>query len=280
MDNSLENYVEYAAPEYTGSAQNKTFDNFSWEAYKAEIDAGRPVVFLVDSDGDGNTDHFVPGIGYNEDGDTNLYACWNTWNYNIHWYEYAQMANGQSWGIYGVTLFDIEVDPPPPGVVVINEVDPGDSDLIELFNSSSQVFDMTGWLLVISDTLEYTFPTFSLQPGAYVVIEEYGNPDDNTATKLFTEGNLNFSFANGAVGLVNSAFNAVDFVRWGTSTRSPPIPTAWTGANPPLIPQGRTLGRDSASTDTDDGDDWYIEKPSMGFQNDEFFRVYIPLAIR
>jgi hypothetical protein len=280
MEYALEDYVENEVPEYIGSAANKTFGNLSWEDYKAEIDAGRPVVFLVDSNGDGGTDHFVPGIGYDENGDTHLYACWDTWYYQIRWEEYAQMASGQSWGIYGASLFEIDDAPPPPGVVVINEVEPSAPDIIELFNAGGQATDMTGWLLVVNDLLEYTFLSFSLQPGAYVVIQEFGNSDNDTETSLYTEGNLNFASTYGAVGLVNNGFNGVDFVRWGTSIKSPPNPTAWTGVNPPAVPTNRTLGRDSASTDTDDGDDWYLEMPSLGFQNDEFFRVYLPLIIR
>ena len=103
------------------------------------------------------------------------------------------MASGQSWGIYGATLFEIEDAPPPPGRVVINEVESGAPDIIELYNAGGQAVDMTGWLLVVNDLLEYEFSSYSLQPDAYVLIEEFGDSGDNTGTKLYTEGNLNFA---------------------------------------------------------------------------------------
>jgi len=77
-----------------------SFSSFSWDNYKAEIDANRPVVFLVDTDGDDHTDHFVTGIGY--DDATGKYGCRNTWDSGEHWYDYTGMSSGNPWGIYGI----------------------------------------------------------------------------------------------------------------------------------------------------------------------------------
>jgi hypothetical protein len=41
-----------------------------------------------------------------------------------------------------------------------------------------------------------------------------------------------------------------------------------------------TLGRDANSTDTDDGSDWHLEPPTLGYQNIEFSLVFLPLTIR
>jgi hypothetical protein len=111
MAPALEGYVALAAPHYTVNAQNETWGPFTWETYVTEIDAGRPMVLLVDTDGNGYTDHFVTAIGYAEQGNTRLYACRDTWDTGVHWYEFAQMQSGQPWGIYGATLFQIQ-DPP------------------------------------------------------------------------------------------------------------------------------------------------------------------------
>ena len=77
-----------------------------WNLYKNEIDNNRPVVLLVDSDGNGTTDHFVTGIGYD---DTNsLYGIYDTWDNNIHWYSWTGISSGVTWGIYGFNIFHIE----------------------------------------------------------------------------------------------------------------------------------------------------------------------------
>lgn len=79
----------------------------TWSSFQAEINSGRPLVFLVDTDGNGGTDHFVPAIGYDTVGGVNYYACLNTWDQDIHWFVFAQMTSGQPWGIYGATWFHI-----------------------------------------------------------------------------------------------------------------------------------------------------------------------------
>ena len=102
---SFTGYVHWAEPQYSSSAENKYFSQFSWASYKAEIDAGRPVVLLVDTNGDGETDHFVTGIGYDDNNTT--YGVYNTWDTNTHWYTWRGVEAGNTWGIYGVTLFKI-----------------------------------------------------------------------------------------------------------------------------------------------------------------------------
>jgi hypothetical protein len=80
-----------------------------WEIYKTWIDRGIPVMLLVDSNGDGETDHFIPGIGY-DDTDPNIkrYAAYNTWDGAVHWYVWGPMVSGQMFGVYGATLLEIE----------------------------------------------------------------------------------------------------------------------------------------------------------------------------
>lgn len=79
-------FVDYAnwlgRPDYV-AATERYYMNYSptltWDLLRGEIDAGRPMVFLVDSypaEGDGSTDHFVPVIGYDEA--THAYGCYNT----------------------------------------------------------------------------------------------------------------------------------------------------------------------------------------------------------
>jgi hypothetical protein len=108
---ALTSYVHLVAPQYSATAFNQYWGTFTWEVFKAEIDAGRPVVLLVDSDGKGGTDHFVAAMGYSDDGGNRQYAARNTWNYGVHLYPFVPMQAGQPWGIYGATLFRIEALP-------------------------------------------------------------------------------------------------------------------------------------------------------------------------
>jgi len=109
VDDSLSAYVEFAdARHYDAHVENLVWGSLTWTRFRSEIDANQPVILLVDTDGNGGTDHFVPAIGYGEQSGTLMYACLNTWDSSIHWYEFAQMAGGQPWGIYGATTCYLE----------------------------------------------------------------------------------------------------------------------------------------------------------------------------
>ena len=161
-----------------------------------------------------------------------------------------------------------------PRTVSLNEVDPGTPDAIEFYNFGSQPVDMTGWQFQNyreDGTLytTYTFPSFTLPPGSYVVLEEYGDPANNTSTELYTGGNISWVVAAGAAALLDDLGSGVDFMQWGAVDVPPPAGTGWTGTNPTPPSSGQNLGRDAASTDTDDGGDWCAQTPSLGAQNND-----------
>lgn len=107
VDDSFNNYVNYINSNYFRSSQFYYFNTgSSWNAYKNEINNNRPVVLLVDSNGDGYTDHFVTGIGY--DDVNNLYAIYDTWDNSIHWYQWRAMSSSYSWGIYNFSAHHIK----------------------------------------------------------------------------------------------------------------------------------------------------------------------------
>jgi len=85
----------------------------TWGSFQAEINAGRPMVLLVDTDGDGATDHFVTVIGYDVVEDIQRYACLNTWDNATHWFDFAPIASGRPWGIYGAVTFRILITSTP-----------------------------------------------------------------------------------------------------------------------------------------------------------------------
>jgi hypothetical protein len=115
MDNAFRNYVNYIDPALTPYADNYLFWQFSWEDYMTEIDNNRPVVLLVDTDGDGSTDHFITAVGY--DDAAMAYGLYNTWDYSLHWYPWREIEPGSTWGIYGVTVLSL-------GQLTVNSTSP------------------------------------------------------------------------------------------------------------------------------------------------------------
>ncbi|MBD3298001.1 MAG: hypothetical protein GF341_05040 [candidate division Zixibacteria bacterium] len=113
VGHSFTDYVAYVNPHLIASATELMYSEFTWYDYCDEIDANRPVVLLVDSDGNGNTDHFVTGVGYVDEGDIFKYIIYDTWDHSLHYYVWQQLGPGAPWGIYGVTVFDVTapVDP-------------------------------------------------------------------------------------------------------------------------------------------------------------------------
>jgi len=105
-DDSFEGFADYrgyvceSSYEYFGTQDYR----FNWGDLVAEIDAGRPMMFLIDTDGNGGTDHFVPVFGYDDRGSGDLYyACYTTWSESesVTWKRFRAM--GSSWGVgYGI----------------------------------------------------------------------------------------------------------------------------------------------------------------------------------
>ena len=101
-------YVDHVDPDHGPSSHSYYMGStLTWTRVKQQIDSGHPMVFLVDSDGDGQTDHFVTVIGYN---DTNHeYACWDTWYDTPRWEPFRPMSSSYSWGVYEGFTFALAV---------------------------------------------------------------------------------------------------------------------------------------------------------------------------
>ena len=108
VDDGLLGYVQLKEPTWEATASSHIWGDLTWSTYCAEIDADHPVVLLVDTGADGKTDHFVTGVGYGRAGDDNVYTCYDTWDQTLKSYEFAPMAPGQPWGIYGAVFFDMK----------------------------------------------------------------------------------------------------------------------------------------------------------------------------
>ncbi len=131
-------YVDYRQASYAPAFTDRYVDysglDAVWSAYKAEIDAGRPVVMYVDSDGDGVIDHAVAAIGYREGNGFPEYGFWDTWTAaTVHWARYRTESASYAWGVYGFTALRLGGSPSPsptptptdttPPVTIVSGVD-------------------------------------------------------------------------------------------------------------------------------------------------------------
>jgi len=116
MDDALLGYTNtfvnntYGAS-YTATSSSETWGTFTWDKFRAEIDGNRPMLFLVDTDEDGETDHVVAVIGYRDTGGYPEYACFDTWERGVRWERFRQIAKGIRWGIYGATYYQVQGSP-------------------------------------------------------------------------------------------------------------------------------------------------------------------------
>lgn len=68
------------------------------------------MVFLVDSDGNGDTDHFVTVIGYRTS-PTLQYGSLDTWSTtSVRWQDFDYIASGTNWGIWGGWSFRLQIE--------------------------------------------------------------------------------------------------------------------------------------------------------------------------
>lgn len=105
---SFLNYVNLKNPAYSPSSAGYYMYNSSltWSVLVNEINNNRPMVFLVDTNGDGYTDHFVTVVGYRDE-PTNQYGCLDTWYHEIRWCDFGSMGVGKDWGIWGGWSFSL-----------------------------------------------------------------------------------------------------------------------------------------------------------------------------
>lgn len=126
VDDALLGYINGVNPQHKVVVNNLNWGEITWNNYCQEIDANRPVILLVDTDGNGENDHFITAIGYD---DSHNYACYDTWDTDIHWYDFSKIANGNPWGIYGATFcvfHGISITKPKPSFYILNH------DIMEL----------------------------------------------------------------------------------------------------------------------------------------------------
>ena len=106
----------------------------------------------------------------------------------------------------------------------------------------------------------------------------------NSATHLYFAANISVwvNDGSGAAALTSADGTGVDFVRWGGAITTPPAGAGWTGNDPTGPSVGKTLAR-TTSVDTDNGADWGVLEPTLGFSNTASAadnHVYLPVITR
>ncbi len=122
---AFNNYVQVQDSNYLTSTKTYYYNydsTLNWDVLTHEIDAQRPMIFLVDSSGDGYTDHFITIVGYRIDGDTKYYGSLDTWYpYDtVRWEEFRGISSDYAWGIWGGYSFEIKNELKPLVAPVIS----------------------------------------------------------------------------------------------------------------------------------------------------------------
>jgi len=121
IDDAFIGYVNQQNAGYNPTATEYMWSTgaLTWQLLTNEINNNRPMGFIVDTDGDGSTDHFVAVVGY-DDGNPRKYGCYDTWYTNIRWETFQGMASGVPWGISRGWTFSLA----PPFIPEPNEPNP------------------------------------------------------------------------------------------------------------------------------------------------------------
>ena len=116
-DDAFEEYANYRGYEF--DSWYISYVGFSWGEFVGEIDAGRPMMFTVDTDGIGGIDHFVPVFGYDDRGNDGLwYGLYTTWSESesVVWERFQGMGN--LWGI-GYATYILPISVPEPATMIL-----------------------------------------------------------------------------------------------------------------------------------------------------------------
>lgn len=99
---------------YNQKTDNKVTGGFSFAQFKAEIDAGRPVMLNLYG-------HTIVGVGY--DDSSNTVYIHDTWDYNNHTFTWGTSYSGME--LLSVSIVNVAIDNTPPTVTVTSPADGG-----------------------------------------------------------------------------------------------------------------------------------------------------------
>ena len=110
QDEGLRGYAAYVGYTNTGS-DFKYYAQNLWTLLVSEINAGRPMEFYVDTNGNNDPDHFVAVFGYDDTLGAEQYACYTGYDAAPHWLDFKPVADGQLYGVSTGTWFNPTPEP-------------------------------------------------------------------------------------------------------------------------------------------------------------------------
>ena len=220
IDDAFTSYIQMQNSDYYTYTSYEWFSSSSWDIFKSEIDNERPVILLVDSDGDGSTDHFVTGIGY--DDATNMYAIYDTWDTDIHWYEWREMSDTYSWGIYGFNILNIaytinaDINPINSGTISGN----GPyliGETVNLIATANEEYNFVNWTendIEVSNTAEYNFTASEnrMLIANFTHISHISNSEINNKILIYPNPTHNYLLIEFMDESLNSGLSSIELI--------------------------------------------------------------------
>lgn len=147
----------------------------------------------------------------------------------------------------------------------------------EIYNPTSTTINLSSYQLksssrntangsLASPVTTYTFPSFEVAAGAYVIVS--GNVDNlsqrgTQLVQIRSGDQVPYWTANGFIELIKDGAT-IDFVRFGSSTQTPTTSSQWSGSSVTALPSsassyGKSIVRlypDNATIDTNTASDW------------------------
>lgn len=167
--------------------------------------------------------------------------------------------------------------------VIINEINLGVPDWVELLNPTNTAIQLQGWVLewwgysgATPVGGQFVLPAYLLAGGGRVLILDENNgsgaPCDNLSInqEIQCHDNINWYGGPEAVALYNDNGDPVDFARWGGTAYGPPAGTSWSDGSGVLSGFSHnyaTLSRDPDGYDQDSADDFCVAEPTPNATN-------------
>jgi hypothetical protein len=109
----IEDFVR-SGGRYIATAATYPFAQVDWTTIRNEVLSNRPMVFLLDADGDSLEDLFVTVLGFYTENGINYFGCFNTLDRDLHWHEYRRAERGVPGGVVSVHIMAISFGVFPP----------------------------------------------------------------------------------------------------------------------------------------------------------------------
>ena len=111
-----------AGGRYITTVATYPFAQVEWTTIRNEVLSKRPMVFLMDADGDSLEDLYVTVTGFYTEDNINYFGCFNTLDGDLHWYEYRRAGSGVPGGVVSVHVVAVSYGVFPPANVKLERL--------------------------------------------------------------------------------------------------------------------------------------------------------------